>query len=124
LAATIAAALIGPASAQDAAAGEKLFGKCAACHAVGEAAKTKVGPILNGLDGRKSGTAGGFSYSDAHRTSGIVWSDAEFADYIKDPKAKIPGTRMYFAGMKDEREIADLWAFLKQYDQAGKIKVQ
>lgn len=121
LAVLMAAVATGSALAQDVAAGEKLFAKCAACHAVGEGAKAKVGPALNGLEGRKSGT-GGFAFSDAHRNAGIVWSGAEFADYIKDPKAKIPGTRMYFAGLKDEHEIADLWAYLKQYDPAGKTK--
>ena len=67
--------VIGPqaASAQDAAAGEQSFRKCLACHAVGEGAKNKVGPVLNGLDGRKSGTVEGYSYSTANKDSGITW---------------------------------------------------
>jgi cytochrome c len=108
--------------AQDVAAGKSSFNKCLACHAIGEGAKNKVGPELNGLDGRKSGTAPGYSYSDANKNSGITWNEAEFKDYIKDPKAKIPGTKMIFAGIKNEKEVNDLWAFISQYDKDGKVK--
>jgi cytochrome c len=108
--------------AQDVAAGKTSFNKCMACHAVGEGAKNKVGPELNGLDGRHSGTAEGYSYSDANKNSGITWNEAQFKDYIKDPKAKIPGTKMVFAGIKNEKEAGDLWAFLAQYDKGGKTK--
>ena len=108
--------------AQDAAAGKTSFNKCMACHAIGAGAKNKVGPELNGLDGRKSGTAPDYSYSDANKNSGITWNEAQFKDYIKDPKAKIPGTKMVFAGIKNEKEANDLWAFLAQYDKDGKIK--
>ena len=108
--------------AQDVAAGKTSFNKCMACHAVGAGAKNKVGPELNGLDGRKSGTAPDYSYSDANKNSGITWSEAEFKDYIKDPKAKIPGTKMAFAGIKNEKEANDLWAYISQYDKDGKTK--
>jgi cytochrome c len=107
--------------AQDAAAGKTSFNKCLACHAIGEGAKNKVGPQLNGLDGRKSGTAPD-SYTDANKNSGITWNEAEFKEYIKDPKAKIPATKMAFAGIKNEKEVNDLWAFLSQYDKDGKTK--
>ena len=110
------------AMAQDAAAGKTVFNKCLACHAIGEDAKNKVGPELNGLNGRKSGTAPDYNYSDANKNSGITWSEAEFKDYIKDPKAKIPGTKMAFAGIKNEKEASDLWAYLSQYDKDGKTK--
>ncbi len=110
----------GAAVAQDLAAGEQSFKKCAPCHAVGEGAKNKVGPVLNGLDGRKSGTIQGFNYTDANKNSGIVWNAQTFAEYIKDPKAKIPGTKMVFAGIKNDKEIADLWAYLKQFGPEGK----
>ncbi|HEY2210329.1 MAG TPA: cytochrome c-550 CycA [Bradyrhizobium sp.] len=110
------------APAQDVAAGKTAFVKCMACHAIGEGAKNKVGPELNGLNGRKSGTAPDYSYSDANKNSGITWSEAEFKDYIKDPKAKIPGTKMIFPGIKNEKEVNDLWAFLAQYDKDGKTK--
>ena len=115
-------AAIGAASAQDVAAGKSSFAKCMACHAVGEGAKNKVGPELNGLNTRKSGTVAGYSYSEANKNSGLVWDEATFKDYIKDPKAKIPGTKMAFAGIKREQEINDLWAFLAQYDAEGKVK--
>ena len=108
--------------AQDVAAGKTSFNKCMACHAISAGAKNKVGPELNGLDGRHSGTAPGYSYSDANKNSGITWDEAQFKDYIKDPKAKIPGTKMVFAGIKNEKEASDLWAFLTQYDKDGKTK--
>ena len=110
------------AQAQDAAAGKTSFNKCLACHAIGEGAKNKVGPELNGLDGRHSGTAEGYSYSDANKNSGITWSKDPFIEYIRDPKAKIPGTKMAFAGIKNEKEINDLWAYVSQYDKDGKTK--
>jgi cytochrome c len=116
----VALAMPGAAEAQDVAAGEKSFNKCRACHQVGETAKNTVGPVLNGLFGRKSGTIEGFNYTDANKNSGIEWSDATFADYIKDPRAKIPGTKMAFAGIKNEQEIKDLTAFLKQFGKDGK----
>ena len=126
---TFAAALVLAAStlpslayAQDIAAGKSSFNKCLACHAVGENTKNKVGPELNGLNGRKAGAAPGYSYSDANKNSGLTWDEATFKDYIKDPKAKIPGTKMAFAGIKKETEINDLWAFLAQYGADGKIK--
>ena len=108
--------------AQDIAAGKTSFNKCMACHAIGEGAKNKVGPELNGLDGRHSGTAEGYSYSDANKNSGITWNEAQFKDYIKDPTAKIPGTKLVFAGIKNEKEAGGLWAFLAQYDKDGKTK--
>ena len=108
--------------AQDAEAGKASFNKCLACHAIGEDAKNKVGPELNGLDGRKSGTAPDYNYSDANKNSGITWNEANFKEYIKDPKAKVPGTKMFFGGIKNEKEANDLWAFLAQYDKDGKTK--
>jgi cytochrome c len=108
--------------AQDAAAGENAFKKCMACHSIGEGAKNKVGPELNGLDGRHSGSAPGYSYSDANKNSGITWNKEQFLEYIKDPKGKIPGTKMAFAGIKNEKEANDLWAFISQFDKDGKKK--
>ena len=110
------------AMAQDAAAGKSSFNKCLACHAIGEGAKNKVGPELNGLDGRKSGTVADYNYSDANKNSGITWNEAQFKEYIQDPKAKIPGTKMAFVGIKNEKEINDLWAYVSQYDKDGKTK--
>jgi cytochrome c len=122
LSALVVIASSAAALAQDAAAGKTSFNKCLACHAVGEGAKNKVGPELNGLDGRKSGTAPDFNYSDANKNSGITWNEAQFKEYIRDPKAKIPGTKMAFAGIKNDQEVNDLWAFISQYDKDGKTK--
>ena len=108
--------------AQDAAAGKSSFNKCLACHAIGEGAKNKVGPALNGLDGRKSGTVEGYNYSDANKNSGITWGKDVFLEYIKDPKGKIPGTKMVFAGIKNEKEAGDLWAYVASFDKDGKTK--
>ena len=114
----------GAASAQDVKAGETSFKKCLPCHAIGDGATNKVGPELNGLDGRKAGTAANYSYSDANKNSGITWNEASFKEYIKDPMAKVKGTKMAFPGIKNEKEIDNLWAYLKQFDADGKIKQQ
>ena len=121
LASLALAATLGSARAQDLAAGEQSFRKCSPCHSVGEDAKNKVGPVLNGLDGRKSGTVAEYSYSEANKKADITWSDAAFKDYIQNPMAKVPGTKMAFAGIKKETEVNDLWAFLAQFDKDGKI---
>jgi cytochrome c len=118
IAALFIVAGVGQASAQDAAAGEKVFVVCKACHQVGDSAKNVVGPVLNGLFGRKAGSVDGYSYSDSNKKSGITWDDATFSEYIKDPKAKVPGTKMAFAGVKDEQKIKDLTAYLHQFDKA------
>jgi cytochrome c len=122
LAAMASFATASAAMAQDMAAGETSFKKCIACHSIGEGAKNKVGPVLNGIDGRKSGSAEGYSYSDANKNSGITWNKDQFLDYIKDPKAKIPNTKMAFAGIKNEKEAGDLWAYLASFDKDGKKK--
>ena len=106
--------------AGDAAAGEKVFKKCTACHSIGEKGKNSVGPVQNGLKGRTSGTVSGYNYSNANKSSGIVWDEATFKEYIKDPKAKIPGTKMVFPGIKNEKDAEDLWSFLEQFGPDGK----
>lgn len=116
------AAMAQTSQAQDVAAGEQSFKKCLACHAVGEGAKNKVGPVLNGLPGRKSGTVEGYNYSEANKSSGITWDEPTFLEYIKDPRAKIKGTKMIFPGIKNENEAKSLWAYLAQFDKDGKKK--
>jgi cytochrome c len=109
--------------AQDATAGEASFKKwCMPCHDIGEGAKIKLGPPLNGIDGRKAGTFPGFNYSDANKSSGITWNEAEFKEYIKSPMTKVPGTRMAFAGVKDEKEVGDLWAYVSSFKADGSKK--
>ena len=122
LVALASSAAASSALAQDATAGKTSFNKCLACHAIGEGAKNKVGPELNGIDGRHSGTAADYNYSDANKNSGITWDKDQFLEYIKDPKAKIPGTKMTFAGIKNETEANNLWAYLASFDKDGKPK--
>jgi cytochrome c len=122
MAAVLVAASAGAGLAQDVAKGENSFKKCLPCHAIGDDAQNKIGPVLNGLDGRKAGTFADFSYSDANKNSGITWNEANFKEYIKDPKAKVPGTKMVFAGIKKDDEINDLWAYISQFDKDGGVK--
>ena len=112
-AALAALTMTGAAHAQDAAAGEQVFKMCLPCHSIGPGAKNKVGPELNGLDGRHSGTAAGFSYSEANKSSGVVWGKDTFEKYINDPRAMIPGTKMIFPGIKDPKKVANLWAYVR-----------
>jgi len=102
--------------------GAQVFRKCLPCHAVGPGAKNKVGPELNGLDGRHSGSAPGYSYSAANKNSGIVWNEETFEEYIKDPRGKVPGTKMIPPGVKNEKDIDNLWAYLKQFGPDGSKK--
>ena len=110
------------ARAQEVAAGQDTFNRiCTICHAVGEGAQNKLGPILNGLDGRGAGTVEGFNYSDPLKNSGIVWSEATFKEFMPNPAGKVPGTRMIVA-VRDEKDIANLWAYFKQFGPDGKVK--
>lgn len=100
--------------------GAEVFKKCRTCHQVGEDAKNLVGPKLNGLFGRTAGSIEGFNYSDANKSSGIVWDEKTFANYIRDPRAAMPGNKMAFVGIKDERDVADLIAYLKTFGPDGR----
>jgi cytochrome c len=111
---------IDQALAGDPASGERVFAQCKACHQIGETAKNAVGPTLNGVIGRPAGTYPGYNYSDANKNSALTWDEATFREYIKDPRAKVPGTKMTYAGVKDDTKIDDLIAFLKQYGPDGK----
>jgi cytochrome c len=123
LAGVLVFAWTGASLAQDAAAGQQTFMRfCLPCHDAGENARIKLGPPLSGIDGRKAGTFEGFNYSDAMKNSGITWGDAVFKEYISGPAAKVPGTRMAFTGLKDEKDRADLWAFLSSIKADGTKK--
>jgi len=118
-----AAALVASANAaaaQDAAAGEKVFGKCKICHQIGENAKNFVGPVLNGVVGRHAGSYPGYNYSEANKNSGLTWDEATLKEYLKDPKAKVPGTKMVFPGLASDEDIANVIAYLKQFGPDGK----
>jgi cytochrome c len=110
------------ASAQDAAGGEKIFAQCRTCHQIGEAAKNGVGPQLNGLFGRKAGSAEGYTYSAAYKSLDKEWAVDNFTVYIKDPRGVTPGTKMVYPGLKDEAKIADLIAYMQQFGADGKKK--
>jgi cytochrome c len=114
--------LVSYSAAQGASAGKSSFNKCLACHAIGEGAKSKAGPQLNGPDGRKVGGVADYSYSTAMKSSGASWDEAQFKEFIQDPKTKLPGTKMMMAGIKKDTEVSDLCAFIKQYDKDGKVK--
>ncbi len=115
-------AATGFAAAQDAAAGEKTFLVCRACHQVGPNAKNAVGPVLNGVVGRKSGTYPDYQYSDANKNSGIVWTPEELAKYLASPQAVVPHTKMIFPGLKDEQKQKDVIAYLEQFGPDGQKK--
>ncbi len=113
------AAMSSAALAGDPAAGEKVFKKCAACHAVGEGAKNKVGPALNGVVGSVIGKhPEDYQFSKALQemgAAGKVWDEAALTEWLKSPKAYAPGTKMAFAGLKKDEEIADVIAYLETF---------
>jgi cytochrome c len=103
----------------DANAGAVVFKKCALCH-LADTDKNKVGPSLNGLFGRTAGTHPDFAYSPAMRTAGeggLVWDEVLLRDYLHNPKKKVKGTKMAFVGLKDDTDISNLIAYLKQFSK-------
>ena len=108
------------AAAQDAAAGQISFSRCLGCHSIGVDARNKVGPQLNGLDGRKCGGAEGYVYSAANKDCPFYWDEANFVEYVRDPKAKIPGTQKSISGIRDRTEARNLWAYLRQFGPDGR----
>jgi len=103
----------------DATAGAVVFKKCATCHIV-DSDTNKVGPSLNGVLGRKAGTHPDFAYSASMKAAGdggLVWDEATLRDYLHNPRVKVKGTKMAFVGLKDDKEITDLIAYLKQYSK-------
>jgi cytochrome c len=121
--AVVVATSAGQTFAQDLTAGEASFRKCQPCHDVGETAKNKLGPELNGLDGRKAGTVENGMYSQGMKNSGITWNEQAFREFVSNPAAKVPGTMMLLS-VRDEKEIGDLWAYLKQFGADGKKRSQ
>jgi len=111
--------------AGDPAKGANVFKKCMACHAVGEGAKNKVGPELNGIIDRKMGSIAGFNYSDTlkeHNAKGDVWTAEVLSKYLENPKAYMPGVKMVFAGLPKATDRADLEAYLGQFNLDGTKK--
>jgi cytochrome c len=102
-------------SGTDAATGARAFKQCASCHQVGVNARAGFGPQLNGLFGRRAGSTPDFAYSDAMKRSGIVWDERSLAAYLRDPKKRVPGTKMRFWGISDENEIVAIQAYLRSF---------
>jgi cytochrome c len=115
-------AMAGSAWAQDAVAGEKDFVVCRACHQIGPGAKSAVGPVLNGVVGRKAGTYPGYTSSDANRDSGLVWTPEELDKYLTSPQTVVPHTKMIFPGLKDEKKRKNVIAYLEQFGPDGQKK--
>jgi len=118
---TVVAILLGlaalPAWAQsgEASRGQRVFNQqCRACHTLDKGGAQTTGPNLHGVFGRKAGTAEGYAFSDAMKNSGIVWDEATLTEYGRDPKGKVPGTKMIFNGVKQAGQLADLVAYLKE----------
>jgi cytochrome c len=111
-------ATTGAAWAQNVENGQGVFRKCRACHELGPDAKNKVGPVLNGIIGRKAGTIEGFNYSDANKEAGdkgLVWTEEVLFKYLENPLTFMPKTKMAFAGLKDEQDRKDVIAYLKTF---------
>lgn len=122
IASAIFVGLAAPVKAQDVAAGEKDFVVCRACHQIGPNAKIAVGPVLNGVVGRKAGTYPGYSYSPANKDSGITWTAEELDKYLTNPQAVVPHTKMIFPGLKDDQKRKDVIAYLQQFNEDGTKK--
>lgn len=101
--------------------GAQVFGQCAACHSL-EPGLHLTGPSLANIWGRKAGTVDGFArYSEALKKAGIMWDEATLDGWLKDPQAFIPDNLMTFPGIKDDRQRADLIAYLKAVSTGGQV---
>jgi cytochrome c len=100
-------------------AGRTAYNQCRPCHQIGADAQNSVGPVLNGVFGRKAGEYAGYNYSDANKGSGLTWDEANLRDYLKNPRAKVPGTKMIFPGITRETQMDNVIAFLKQLKANG-----
>jgi len=116
----LALALLAPptlARAQDAAAGQRVFNQCRACHTVEQGGRKGVGPNLHGVFDRRAGSVEGFRYSAPMRAKageGLTWTEANLRAYIAEPKAVVPGGSMSYAGLRNEQQMNDLIAYLRQ----------
>jgi cytochrome c len=124
IAATLSVVLVSAAATQaaaqsgDATRGERLFNQqCKTCHTVEKDGRNGVGPNLFGIFGSKAGAVQGFSFSEAMQKSGIVWDDKTMAEYLKDPKGRVPDGKMVYAGMKQQAQLDDVVAYLKKATQ-------
>ena len=117
LGALLVLAPVAGAKAQDAAAGQRVFNQCSACHTVNQGGPNRVGPNLHGVIGRKAGSVEGFRYSGPMKQKaeeGLVWTEAQLQPYLRNPREVVPGTTMAFPGLRNEQQVNDLIAYLKQ----------
>jgi cytochrome c len=98
--------------------GARVFKPCASCHQIGPNSRGGFGPQLNGLFGRRAGATPDFAYSDAMKTAGIVWDERTLAAFLRDPDRVVPGTKMRFWGIHDDRDLAALIAYLRTFQDA------
>ena len=119
LALSLLALVATPAIAADVAAGEKVFNKCMQCHRIGVGATNFYGPVLNGLIDRKAGSVPGYAYSDALKTSSIVWTYDTLSKYLRQPKHEVPGVAMTFPGLQNQDDIDNVIAFVAQFRRDG-----
>jgi cytochrome c len=112
------AATMALAQSGDATRGERLFNQqCKACHTVEKGGRNGIGPNLFGIFGQKAAAVEGFSFSEAMQKSGIVWDDKTMSDYLKDPKTRVPGGKMVYAGLKQQAQLDDMLAYLHKATQ-------
>lgn len=102
-------------AAGDVVAGKRVFAKCANCHQVGPSARGNFGPQLNGIVGRTAGTTTDYKYSPAMKASGIVWTEKNLRAFIKSTHDVVPGNKMRFFGISDEKQVTDLLAYLQTF---------
>src|SRR5450432_2699201 len=107
------------AHAQDLAAGGRIYLKCGPCHSIGAGATSKVGPPLNGIVGAPAAAFPYFPYSEALRSSGLTWDEATLREFLKSPRAKVPMSKMAFAGLASDADLDNLIAFLKFFGHNG-----
>lgn len=100
-------------------AGEVVFNKCRQCHHIGKGATNFYGPVLNGIVGRPAGSVNGYNYSEANKHSGKVWDVPTLTSYLRQPQHDVPATYMTFTGLKSDKDIADVIAYMAQFDTSG-----
>ncbi|MCI4677593.1 cytochrome c family protein [Rhodoblastus acidophilus] len=100
-------------------AGEIVFNQCRQCHHIGKGATNFYGPVLNGIIDRPAGTVPGYNYSEANKHSGKVWNVATLTSYLKQPQHDVPKTYMTFKGLKGDQDIANVIAYMSQFDRSG-----
>jgi Cytochrome c2 len=113
IAATMFAMALTAAHADAAKDGEVLFGRCAMCHSVTKGGGNGMGPNLFGVYGRKAGTAPGFSYSAAMKKYAKTWDDGSLRKWLAAPSKEVPGTSMYFIGLRNAKDADAVIAYLK-----------